>query len=136
MDPLANHSQPPADEAAWPTSGGCGPRWSVEMRSRLEARFAAWFDRLDFTWEYEPCAFATEHDQYLPDFRLTTRSGATWYVETKGPLIIDPALMQRRMEVIWASDPAARLVLLDAHGQWWFGADGRWKTSDDFGEAA
>ena len=107
----------------------------VAMRSRLEARFAAWLDVLDLTWEYEPCAFGSEDGQYLPDFRVTTRSGATWYIETKGPLVIDPALMQRRMEVIWASDPDARLFLVDTHDQWWFGADGSWRGLDGFAAA-
>lgn len=108
----------------------------IPMRSRTEARFAAWFDALGLTWEYEPCAFADESGQYLPDFRITTGSGSTWYVETKGPLIIDPELVQRRMGIIWASDPAARLFLVDVHGQWWFGVDGQWKSCDSFGEAA
>lgn len=42
----------------------------IRMRSRLEAGFATWLDENDFEWEYEPCAFATERGQYLPDFRL------------------------------------------------------------------
>lgn len=107
----------------------------VAMRSRHEATFAAYLDALNLTWEYEPCAFGSEVGQYLPDFRVTTRSGATWYVETKGPEIIDPELLQRRMEIIWASDPAARLFLCDKHEQWWFGTCGLWRAYDMF-EAA
>lgn len=107
----------------------------IAMRSRLEAHFAARLDSLGLVWEYEPCAFGDESGQYLPDFRITTRSGARWYVETKGPLVLDPALLQRRMEVIWASDHEARLFLLDTHGQWWLGRDGLWQSYDMF-EAA
>lgn len=40
----------------------------VKMRSRLEAGYAQWLDRWDFTWEYEPECFASERWQYLPDF--------------------------------------------------------------------
>lgn len=61
----------------------------IKMRSRLEAGFAAWLDAEHFEWEYEPCAFATEDGQYLPDFRLREVS-VTWvdapqivYVEVK-----------------------------------------------------
>lgn len=42
----------------------------IQMRSRLEAGYAAWLDKWKFDWAYEPSAFATEHGQYLPDFRL------------------------------------------------------------------
>lgn len=40
----------------------------IEMRSRLEAGFAAWLDRMGLEWEYEPHAVGDEHGQYLPDF--------------------------------------------------------------------
>lgn len=40
----------------------------IEMRSRLEARYAAWLDSMQFQWTYEPKCFATEQGQYLPDF--------------------------------------------------------------------
>ncbi len=43
----------------------------VHFRSRLEARFAAGFDRLGVLWEYEPEAFHVEGvGGYLPDFRI------------------------------------------------------------------
>lgn len=56
------------------------------FRSRLEARWAVFFDALRIEWEYEPQGFvigdgtgATRN--YLPDFRLTATG--TW-VEVKG----------------------------------------------------
>ncbi|NEA21577.1 hypothetical protein [Actinomadura bangladeshensis] len=61
----------------------------IRMRSRLEAGFAAWLDETHFDWEYEPCAFATEDGQYLPDFRLRNvfvawmEKPATVYIEVK-----------------------------------------------------
>lgn len=61
----------------------------IRMRSRLEAGFATWLDRLHFEWEYEPCAFASEEGQYLPDFRLSDvfvswrAKPTTVYVEVK-----------------------------------------------------
>lgn len=40
------------------------------MRSRLEARWACFFDQLGVRWEYEPQGFTTPHGPYLPDFWL------------------------------------------------------------------
>ena len=56
------------------------------FRSRLEARWAVFFDALGLTWEYEPEGFETDAGWYLPDFRLTTvnRSTTPWvWVEIK-----------------------------------------------------
>lgn len=36
----------------------------IQMRSRLEARWAAFFDSCRWTWSYEPL----EHDGWIPDF--------------------------------------------------------------------
>lgn len=38
----------------------------VQFRSRLEARWAAFFDQLQWKWEYEPCDFKG----WIPDFLL------------------------------------------------------------------
>lgn len=40
------------------------------FRSRLEARWAVFFDALGASWEYEPEGFETAAGWYLPDFRL------------------------------------------------------------------
>jgi hypothetical protein len=40
------------------------------FRSRLEARWAVFFDHLDIRWEYEPQGFELPRGQYLPDFYL------------------------------------------------------------------
>ena len=41
------------------------------FRSRLEARWAIFFDALGLSWEYEPEGFETDAGWYEPDFRLT-----------------------------------------------------------------
>ena len=52
------------------------------FRSRLEARWAVFFDRLNIQWEYEPQGFTlSDGRNYLPDFLLT--ECGTW-VEVKG----------------------------------------------------
>jgi hypothetical protein len=40
------------------------------FRSRLEARWAVFFDHLEIPWEYEPQGFETSAGRYLPDFWL------------------------------------------------------------------
>jgi hypothetical protein len=51
------------------------------FRSRLEARWAVFFDHLGVPWQYEPQGFELEHGPYLPDFFLPSID--TWY-EVKG----------------------------------------------------
>jgi hypothetical protein len=50
---------------------------SVLFRSRLEARWAAFFDKLGEKWEYEPEGFDLDGQWYLPDFWLPT-FGIEW----------------------------------------------------------
>lgn len=40
------------------------------FRSRLEARWAVFFDALEIAWEYEPQGYMTPEGPYLPDFWL------------------------------------------------------------------
>jgi len=51
------------------------------FRSRLEARWAVFFDTLGVAWQYEPQGFVVDDRAYLPDFLLT--ECGTW-VEVKG----------------------------------------------------
>jgi nucleoside 2-deoxyribosyltransferase len=54
------------------------------FRSRLEARWAVFFDALGLEWEYEPEGFDLgDAGWYLPDFRVTLKNGAYYYVEIK-----------------------------------------------------
>lgn len=50
------------------------------FRSRLEARWACFWDHLGTRWEYEPQGFMIGGRPYLPDFRLPN---GTW-IEIKG----------------------------------------------------
>jgi hypothetical protein len=60
------------------------------FRSRLEARWAVFFDACHVNWEYEPEGFALPNGQfYLPDFLLhgcAGRSPSDLYVEVKGKM--------------------------------------------------
>jgi hypothetical protein len=54
----------------------------VQFRSRLEARWAAMFDLLEWRWEYEPF----DLEGYIPDFALTPKAGPV-LVEVKPELM-------------------------------------------------
>jgi hypothetical protein len=83
------------------------------MRSRLEAAAAAYLDAHGWTWAYEPRCFASPEGQYLPDFRLGDRTPVATYVEVKPASVLRSwsslADVMQSMEIIWASEPAARL---------------------------
>lgn len=86
----------------------------IEMRSRLEARVAAYLDRHGVEWRYEPRAFGAKHGQYLPDFELLNDwFGRAIYLEVRGGRWepADGADQRRRMETILHSDETAILVL-------------------------
>ncbi|SMD02282.1 hypothetical protein [Novosphingobium sp. B1] len=51
----------------------------INFRSRLEARWAAMFDVLGWTWEYEP----ETPGAYIPDFLIHGVHGRQMYVEVK-----------------------------------------------------
>jgi hypothetical protein len=62
----------------------------VQMRSRLEARWALFMDRLRVEWVYEPELFSLPVGGYLPDFwlpRLDTyleiKPHRPWWLETE-----------------------------------------------------
>ncbi|MFZ9850564.1 MAG: hypothetical protein ACO3EF_08330, partial [Vulcanococcus sp.] len=49
------------------------------FRSRLEARWAVFFDAMGLQWEYEPEGFDIEGVKYLPDFRVQSEDLTYWY---------------------------------------------------------
>jgi hypothetical protein len=54
------------------------------FRSRLEARWAVFFDALCVRWEYEPEGFELgDGIRYLPDFKLTSCDGVVCWCEIK-----------------------------------------------------
>lgn len=55
-----------------------------KFRSRLEARWAVFFDAMHLDWEYEPEGFELESGaRYLPDFRVKTPQGLDVWYEVK-----------------------------------------------------
>jgi hypothetical protein len=48
------------------------------FRSRLEARWAVFFDALKIPWEYEPEGIETSAGPYLPDFRIRIPQIKQW----------------------------------------------------------
>jgi len=61
------------------------------FRSRLEARWAVFWDTLEWPWEYEPQGFALPSGNYLPDFRVhvpDSSNGPVWF-EVKPPGVPD-----------------------------------------------
>jgi hypothetical protein len=91
----------------------------VQMRSRLEAQFAACLDSTHSTWQYEPMCFASEAGQYLPDFAVDIL-GERIYVEVK-PTEDQAKCARSRMEIIRASEPRAHLVVVwPGAGEWCF----------------
>jgi hypothetical protein len=72
------------------------------FRSRLEARWAVFFDHVGARWEYEPQGFVVNDRPYLPDFRLID---CGTYVEVKG---CEEDLDQRLMHDAALQLPAVR----------------------------
>lgn len=60
------------------------------FRSRLEARWAVFFDMCGLKWEYEPEGYyLPDGSMYLPDFKIhgvDGRDGGDLYVEVKGEM--------------------------------------------------
>lgn len=55
-----------------------------KFRSRLEARWAVFFDAIGLQWQYEIEGFQLSNgDFYLPDFKITTINKQTWWIEIK-----------------------------------------------------
>ena len=103
-----------------------------KFRSRLEARWAVFFDALGLKWEYEPEGFQLPGGlQYLPDFRVTSPTGLVQWYEIKpagGSSLkfdafsealhtshkLNPEARPVHAQLLAANDP---LSWLDANGQ-------------------
>ena len=101
----------------------------VTMRSRLEADFAAHLDAMGVRWTYEPRIFGPEGSGYLPDFEVARGDGRPCYIEVK-PRRADVRGAARRMEVVWADEPTALLIVACAEGCTFSAAlaGGRWTS--------
>ncbi len=104
------------------------------FRSRLEARWAVFFDTLGIRWEYEPEGFALPSGNYLPDFRLP---GLDMFVEVK-PARVDDL---RHGELVDATGMHLAILCGPVESPPWLGGsnapyDGHyiWRASGDNGE--
>jgi hypothetical protein len=85
----------------------------IEMRSRFEARVAAFLDDLGIEWEYELRAFASGRKQYLPDFYLGLDVlDRPVFLEVRG-FVEDPDIIEGQLLTIRASEPTAMLIWAD-----------------------
>lgn len=81
------------------------------FRSRLEARWAVFFDALELSWEYEPQGFhLSDGSLYLPDFLI---AGGVW-AEVKPAHAADSEFDKARLfeKDMSASDPSCTVLLL------------------------
>ncbi len=79
----------------------------IQMRSRLEARWAMFFDKLGWGWSYEPI----EYDGWIPDFLLRAAIGHI-------RIDVKPELMSR---VQLGSPPnPSDIAQMNAHRYWNF----------------
>lgn len=92
------------------------------FRSRLEARWAVFFDELGIGYEYEPEGFCTsDGTKYLPDFYLTFEHV---YVEVKGKRY--GAMDELHKAFRWVKESGEKLLILSdvPYNQncsvWWF----------------
>lgn len=111
------------------------------FRSRLEARWAVFFDDLGIKWQYEPQGYVINGTPYLPDFLLT--ECGTW-VEVKGHgADLDKNLMlaaaEQLPEMPHRIEPGPRLLILGPlpeprdDGDWgWIGLS-PWTYTDEGG---
>lgn len=104
--------QHPAIKAIETTYKGC------RFRSRLEARWAVFFDTLGVRWEYEPEGFELPSGRYLPDFDLAY---GLW-VEVKA-LPPSAADEQRFMELCAGTHRRGVIVVGAPHCAEWISVD-------------
>lgn len=90
----------------------------VQMRSRLEADFAAHLDRMGVAWEYEPKVYGPSGKGYLPDFRVAGAEVPT-FIEVK-PTLAEVEGAKRKMAVIWQAHADAVLIVACAEGSTFF----------------
>ncbi len=55
----------------------------ISFRSRLEAKWAAFFTKVGLAWEYEPEGYSNGERAYLPDFKIVGSSCVSGFYEVK-----------------------------------------------------
>lgn len=105
----------------------------IQFRSRLEARWAVFFDAVGLEWEYEPEGYTDGEISYLPDFWLP---GIDMFFEVKPDYISSDAELQIEIkkakmlvfgsgrELIMSSGPPA-----EGHNLVFFPIDSEWSEA-------
>lgn len=83
----------------------------ILFRSRLEARWAVFFDHLSLKWEYETQGFTVDGEPYLPDFLVFGALGNIW-AEVKAGWNEDPKGIARWKRFAFQRPQPSRTVLL------------------------
>lgn len=79
------------------------------FRSRLEARWAVFFDACGIKWEYEPEGFEIDGEKYLPDFYLPDLDT---YAEVKGQRPgYEQEILKLQKFIVWGG-PIKQIVIL------------------------
>lgn len=84
------------------------------FRSRLEARWAVFFDTLGVEWVHEPQGYTAGEHNYLPDFWLPNTLGGC-HAEVRPPGIADPEEQERLSAIVAAGLPGGLLLLSDIY---------------------
>lgn len=71
------------------------------FRSRLEARWAVFFDALEIRWDYEPQTFTDGSLWYVPDFWVT---GLSCFIEVKPTLPTKEEMLKADLVVAAGAD--------------------------------
>jgi hypothetical protein len=66
------------------------------FRSRLEARWAVFFDALNIPWEYEPQGYLVDGKPYLPDFLIWPNTDLASWLEIKAVFPTDDELAKAK----------------------------------------
>jgi len=88
------------------------------FRSRLEARWAVFFNELEIKWEYEAEGYdlGPPHGWYLPDFKLVHEwpviKGTTTYIEIKPSGLDDTEIKQALSRCITLGQKLERSTIL------------------------
>jgi hypothetical protein len=89
------------------------------FRSRLEARWAVFFDALDIDYEYEPEGYELKNGKrYLPDFYLPTFNGGL-YCEVKpvgGDFTKALLFSEEINQNIWLCEGVPELIIYKVYG--------------------
>lgn len=85
------------------------------FRSRLEARWAVFFDTLGLQWEYEPEGFHLHCGPYLPDFFIPEWDA---YVEVKGHFERGYEKADACFRLYWLSHDTGKQAVLLVGSPW------------------